>query len=59
MMIKHSQLPGVKTLRSMRELFAHVSDELAKFHQKAHANLKQNMYIGTRAGAAKNVNNRR
>lgn len=33
-MIKYSQLPGVRSFKTVREAFNHISEELGKMHNK-------------------------
>lgn len=41
-MIKYTEpLPGIKKFKSHKDVFAHISDELTKFHNSVHTKLKK------------------
>jgi len=42
-MIKRSDLPGTKTVKSYKELLGHISAEMTKLHNTVFNNMKQKM----------------
>lgn len=56
MMIKVSQIPGVRHFKSYKDLFKHISNELTDFHSKNLSKMQVKRYNGK---GAMNVNNRR
>ena len=53
MMIKRSDLAGVKTVKSYKELLGHLAAEMTKLHDKVHNNVKQKILSAATSRMAK------
>ena len=53
MMIKRSNLPGIKVVKSYKELVGHLSAEMTKLHDIVHNNVKKQIVSAASSRMAK------
>lgn len=52
-MIKRSDLPGTKTVRSYKELLGHITAEMTKLHDKVHNGIRAKILAAANSRMAK------